>query len=152
MPKGYVVQIEIESPLFNSWYDSYWRKELYVIEPDCGMNCTTDEIESLLEYSFTQDRFWVVVKVGQLYYTHAGWPQDYDPLFGEPLKRINLLDKNGNENGIWWDETYFKRTEFKSVPNRETVFLHELFNEIKQEEIFVMYCGPTSLEITRLTP
>jgi hypothetical protein len=152
MPEGYVVEIEIVSQLFNSWYDNFWRQELYVIEPDCSPNCTTKQIESLLEYSFTQDRYWVAVKVGQIYYTHSGWPQDLYPLFGEPFKRINSLDKSGNESGIrWGDDMYYQKTDYKSVPN-QPIYLHEIFNEISPEEIFVMYCGPTHLEITRLTP
>lgn len=72
LPNGYILKVEIESPIFNSWYDSYFKDELFVIQPECAPECSASEIEETLEFTFMQDEYWVAVEVGRILYTHSG--------------------------------------------------------------------------------
>jgi hypothetical protein len=141
IPKERLVDVKIESSLFNSWYESFWEDELLIRIPDCSPNCSGDEILSELGHAFSNNDLWVTVQIGRFYYAHSGWDPTKGPDFGDPFKRaVN----NESDMKVYIDEKWYEMTNFVHLSREEAgkpVFVNDIFASIEDDDIFIITCG-----------
>jgi hypothetical protein len=139
-PKERIVEISIESPMFNKWYESFWEDELMIRIPACSPDCSADEIISELGYAFSNDNLWVTVQIGRFFYAHSGWHSVKGPDFGDPFKRVVNED---SDIEVCFDEECYKMVAYVHLNEdeaREPVFVNDLFESIADEDIFIITC------------
>jgi hypothetical protein len=139
-PKERIVEISIESSMFNKWYTSFWEEELLIKIPACSPDCSADEIISELGHAFSNDNFWVTVQTGRFFYAHSGWDPVKGPDFGDPFKRVVNED---SDIEVCFDEECYKMVAYVHLNKEdagEPVFVNELFESTNENDIFVITC------------
>lgn len=140
-PKERMVKVSIGSSMFNNWYQSFWEEKLLITIPECSPSCSGDEIISELGYAFSNDDIWVTVNIGRFYYAHSGWDPIKGPDFGDPFKRVVNSE---SDIKLCFDEECYQMIAYAHLSREEAgepVFVNKLFEEIRDDDIFIITCG-----------
>jgi len=159
IPTDRMVSVSIKSKSITSWYNQFWR-EIFIKVPTNWDGGGSEDIDDLLGPVFSSKN-WILLQIGNVYYTHSGWGLTYGPEFGQLLRIIKNTDDPvdaeiclGTECYMLIDYTVLGRNAIGG-----TMTLQELFNDVHDGDIFIVTCDsgvfpglPTPKLIVQLRP